>query len=312
MKELFIASRDSELALIQTEWIKKELEKIYPEIKIFINKIKTKGDKILDTALSRIGEKGLFVKELENELLSGRSDIAVHSAKDLETRLPEELEIICVPPRKDPRDVICFSKKAQNEGINSLESSSRKLTIASSSLRRQSLFSRYYPEHILVDIRGNLNTRFQKLDNEELKIDALILAAAGIKRLEQSRDEFKFRISEYLDPEKFLPAIGQGALAVEARKDRLDLKELFSPINSSLDELVVNAERSFLRALDGGCQVPIGVFSKLDGRKIFLKGFLSDLESDSFYEAESEGEINHAEELAKNLALRLLSQRSGF
>jgi hydroxymethylbilane synthase len=309
MKELVISSRDSELALIQSEFVKKELEKFYPNLKVLIKKIKTKGDKILDRSLSKIGDKGLFVKELEMELLESKADIAVHSAKDLETALPEGLEIIAIPPREDFRDILCFSKRCLQEGVRSLETSFRSLTLASSSLRRKALFSRYYPQHTCIEIRGNLNTRLEKLDNNEQKIDALILAAAGFKRLASQNQNFKTRVFEFLNPEKFLPAVSQGALAIEARSDRKDLKELLKPLNSKNDEIQVKAERAFLRGLQGGCQVPVGAVSFLEGSQLRIKGFLADPEGLFFIEEEVSGEASLHESLGKELAQKIMEKR---
>ena len=271
VKKLKIGSRESKLALIQSEWVRDELVKKNPELEIEIVKIKTQGDKILDQALSKIGDKALFTKELEHKLLDETIDLAVHSMKDLPTVLPEGLEICATSEREDVRDVICFSEHAKEDGISTLESAR---VIATSSLRRIAQLKSYFPNAKFVDIRGNLQTRFRKLNDKENCIDALVLAAAGIKRLGQEE-----LIDLSLDPYEVLPAVGQAALAVEIKSDRSELKDLIrAAVNHEESEKMVSIEREFLRTLEGGCQVPIGAYTEVKDGEFLLTGIVSSLD----------------------------------
>ncbi len=257
---LIIGTRDSRLAIIQSEYIAANLLKFYPELNIEFSKIKSQGDLILDQPLYEIFKsnpnadlKGLFSKELEKSLLDETIDIAVHSMKDLPTTLPEGLEIACTSAREDIRDVVCLAQRASGRGLQELR------TLGTSSPRRIGQLQRLYPQLKFVDIRGNLATRFQKLDaNPDL--DAIVLAAAGLKR--QGLTE---RISAYLDPREVLPAVGQGALAVEIKTDSpkaVWLRTILSQINSHRDARIIQAERAFLRALGGGCSSPVGIYAE--------------------------------------------------
>jgi hydroxymethylbilane synthase len=304
IKKLTIGSRDSKLALLQTEWVRDELLEAYPGLEVKIKEIKTQGDKILDVALSKIGDKALFTKELENELLAGTIDLAVHSMKDLPTKLPEGLEIACTSLREDVRDVVCLSDHARARGIESINEAQ---VIATSSLRRIALLKGLYPEKEFVDIRGNLQTRFKKLNDPANNIDAIILAAAGIHRLGEEN-----LIDEYLDPHEVFPAVGQGALAVEIKSGRDDLRDfLREAINSERDEYMVMAERSFLRRLEGGCQVPIGVYSEEEEGSLVLQGIVSSLDGSDAIAAQVGGSIESAEELGIELAELLLEEGAG-
>lgn len=271
ISKLKIGSRESKLALIQSEWVKARLLEQYPNLEIEIVKIKTQGDKILDLALSKIGDKALFTKELENKLLDETIDLAVHSMKDLPTILPEGLEICATSEREDVRDVVCLSNHAKEAGISSLDTAR---VIATSSLRRIAQLKSYFPKAKFVDIRGNLQTRFKKLQDEENGIDALILAAAGIKRL---GDESL--IDQHLDPYEVLPAVGQGALAVEIKSDREELRQFIrSAVNDEATEKIIHIEREFLRTLEGGCQVPIGVYCEFQDGEFLITGLVSNLD----------------------------------
>jgi len=274
IKNLKIGTRDSKLALVQTYWVQDQLINQYPDLNIEILEIKTQGDKILDTALSKIGDKGLFTKELEHELLLNNIDLAVHSMKDLPTRLPDGLEVAAVSARQDVRDVVCLSQPALARGIQSI---SEVQVIATSSLRRIAQLKRLYPDKTFVDIRGNLQTRFKKLDDPHNNIDALILASAGLVRLGMQE-----RVSSYLAPSEVLPAVGQGALGIEIASGREDLKSFLRlALNSPTDEMMINAERAFLRELEGGCQVPIGAYSQLDPEdtsRMILHGVVASLD----------------------------------
>ena len=300
IKKIKIGSRDSKLAMVQTHWVAIELEKFYPDLEIEITKIKTQGDKILDVALSKIGDKGLFTKELETELLAGTIDLAVHSMKDLPTRLPDGLEIAVTSKREDIRDVVCISEHALKRGIDDI---SKAKVVATSSLRRVSQLKNLYPHVEFVDMRGNLQTRFSKLDDAANNIDGIVLAAAGIHRL-----GLESRITQYLDPDEILPAVGQGALAIEIKSDNPELREfLRKALNSDIDEKIVSAERAFLRKLEGGCQVPIGIYAELEDESLVLTGMVASLDGVEVITAFIGGDINDAESLGIELAEDLLA-----
>lgn len=302
LTKLTIGSRGSKLALVQSNWVKSELERIYPELKVEIKIIQTQGDKILDVALSKIGDKGLFVKELENELLVGTIDLAVHSAKDLETKLPSDLEIACFTKREDIRDVLCFAK---HKNIKTLEEAK---VIGTSSLRRVAQLKAKYPHLDFIDIRGNVDTRFKKLDDPNNDYDGIVLAAAGINRLAPSVNDFRDRISIYLEPDEILPAVGQGALAIEIASKRSEIKDLLTKLNSRADELVVKGERAFLRKLEGGCQVPVGIYSEPEGTQVKFTGLVASLDGSQIIKDEICGELDDSETLAESLAQKLLDQ----
>lgn len=298
ISKLIIGSRASRLAMIQSRWVKAELERFYPELEVEIKEIQTQGDKILDTALSKIGDKGLFVKELENELLAGTVDLAVHSMKDLQTTLPEGLEIAVTSIREDVRDIICASKSNINKTIKDFK------TIGTSSLRRVSQLRRKYPEIDFVDIRGNLSTRFRKLD--EGQMDAIVLAAAGVKRMAADGEDYMDRIVEYLDPLEILPAVGQGALAIEIASNRTEVKTLLEKLNSAKDSQIVAGERSFLRTLEGGCQVPIGIYSEPNGEQIKYTGMIASLDGKEYIRSDISGALADSEALGIKLAEELV------
>ena len=269
---LKIGSRDSKLALLQSNLVKNAIESKFPNITCEIVKIKTQGDKILDTALSKIGDKGLFVKELEVELVMGNVDIAVHSMKDMPTLNPKGLSLIPCLKREDVRDVLCLSQeKIDYFKANPIPECDSYLshikTIGTSSLRRIAQIKSEYPDIEVQDIRGNLNTRFRKLDDSANGFDAIILAAAGIQRLATEDDFFKDRIGEYLDPLVIKPAVAQGALAVEYVTERTAIETLITSLDSSEEQkkqnIILEIERNFLNELEGGCQIPIGIYSEI-------------------------------------------------
>ncbi len=299
-KKLIIGSRGSKLAMIQSNWVKSELEKNYPDLTVEIKEIQTQGDKILDVALSKIGDKGLFVKELETELLAETIDLAVHSMKDMQTTLPDGLEIAVTTKREDLRDVVCMSKANIAAGKKSI---SEINTVGTSSLRRTSQLKRRYPHINFVDLRGNLGTRFKKLN--EGQMDAMILAAAGVNRLGEA--EFSAQVTECLDPNEILPAVGQGALAIEIASKRSDVKEIISVLNSKNDELIVKGERAFLRNLEGGCQVPIGIYSELNTDQVKYTGMVSSLDGARYLREEISGALRDAEKLGLELSKKLLN-----
>ncbi len=297
IKKLTIGSRASKLALIQSYWTRDRLLEHYPELIIEIVEIKTQGDKVLDTALSKIGDKGLFTKELEQELLAGNIDLAVHSMKDLPTVLPEGLEIAVTTEREDCRDVICFAPH-----ISSMD---QVQILATSSLRRVAQIKNLYPNISCVDMRGNLQTRFNKLDDPNNKIDAMVLAAAGVKRL-----GLENRISLELNPEQCLPAVGQGALAIEIYSGNDTLRSfLRKALNDKVVELMVQAERSFLRALEGGCQVPIAAYSQvIPNNHLKLTGLVASLDGAVIIKESIQGELSRAEVLGLELAQKLIAR----
>mgnify|MGYP000352611998 CR=1 FL=1 len=251
-RNITIATRGSELALIQSNYVKDWIEKEYEDIQVHLNIIKTTGDKILDSPLSQVGEKGLFVKEIEESLISGESDLAVHSMKDVLTTLPEGLHVVAVGEREDPRDVLISKRYSQ---LDDLPKSAR---IGTSSLRRRVQLLHHYPELEIVDLRGNLNTRLKKLESEGL--DGIILAAAGVNRM-----GWADRISEYIDPGVCIPAVSQGAIGLECRVEDDFINGLLKPFNHYVTQVCLTAERSFMRCLEGGCQVPIGGYAYMNG-----------------------------------------------
>lgn len=268
-KDFIIGSRGSELALWQAEFVKKSLENNFPEINLEIKIIKTTGDKLLDVALSKIGDKGLFTKQIETALLEKEIDLAVHSLKDLQTLQPKGLTIGAVSKRETPNDVL-ISKK-----YKTIDDLPKNAKVATGSLRRKSQLLHYRPDLQIFEIRGNLNTRFQKFDESDL--DAMILAFAGVHRLKM--DE---RISQIIPFEIMLPAVGQGAMAVEIRDDDADSIEILKTLNDVETRFCVTAERAFLRTLEGGCQVPIGANAVIKNDKIELEGFVRPFDSEKF------------------------------
>lgn len=260
--KIVIATRGSKLALWQAEWVKSELERLNPDIKIEIRKIKTTGDKILDVPLAKVGGKGLFVKEIEDALLNKEADIAVHSMKDVPTELPEGLYLAAIREREDPRDAFMTAVSNQQSAVSSqkkiecFKDLPKGAVIGTSSLRRSSQLLNIRPDLKIEQLRGNIDTRIRKLD--EGQFDAIILAAAGVKRLGLAE-----RITEILPSETSLPAIGQGAVGIEGRVGDKFINEIISPLNHQETFICVSAERAFLRRLEGGCQVPIAAYARI-------------------------------------------------
>jgi hydroxymethylbilane synthase len=290
-----IGTRGSKLALWQAGWVKTILEKKFPPTPIKLVIIKTQGDKILDVPLAKVGGKGLFVKEIEQALLGRSIDIAVHSMKDMPADIPQGLCIGAVPERENPLDVFI---SRNGTGFNEMADGS---VIGTSSLRRSAQLRRARPDVVIRSIRGNLDTRLKKLECENF--DALVLAAAGVKRL-----NFEHRITEYLDPELLLPAIGQGALCIEIRKD----DSIVSPLVSSLDHAptraAVNGERAFLNRLEGGCQVPIAGHSQINGNQFTLTGLVAEVDGSRVVKGEKSGPLDSAETIGIQLAEELLAR----
>lgn len=255
--EIIIATRKSLLAQVQADMVGKMLEK-YPDRSYKKLLVVTEGDKRLDVTLDKIGGKGVFTKEVELALLEKKADIAVHSIKDVPYKLGDEFEIIAVPKREDPRDVF-----VSNVGLH-FEELRKGARIGTSSIRRASLLKEMRPDLEIVSIRGNLQTRFKRM--QEQNLDGMVLASAGIKRL-----GMEDKITDYFDPMKFLPAIGQGALGIECLKSN-ENKEIYKEINDTDTRIRVDAERSFMRALNGDCHTLIGAYSKLEGNTLYLIG----------------------------------------
>jgi hydroxymethylbilane synthase len=294
-KTVKIGTRGSQLALFQAELTKTKLLDKFPELTVEIVIIKTKGDKILDVALSKIGDKGLFTKEIENALLAGEVDIAVHSLKDLPTTLPEGLKLGAVLERAEFRDAL-VSKDGRK-----LPELTEKDVIATSSLRRKASLLRYNKNFQIVDIRGNVNTRLRKM--EEGYCDAMIMAAAGLQRLEL--DNY---ITEIINPETIIPASSQGIIAIESRIGDTETEKLLDAINHEPSWIAGEAERGFLRAIEGGCQVPVGCFSKLNENEISLTGFVASVDG-SVYLLETEtGLVDQSKATGEKLARKLIER----
>ena len=293
-----IGSRKSQLALVQTYWVQKQLQTHYPDRQFEVQTMSTQGDKILDVALSKIGDKGLFTKELELGMLNQEIDFAVHSLKDLPTRLPEGLVLGCVTERENPADALVVHEKHQDKQIETLPAGA---VIGTSSLRRLAQLRYHFPHFTFKDIRGNLNTRLAKLDAGEY--DALILAAAGLQRLEMSD-----RIHQILPPEVSLHAVGQGALGIECRSQDTEVLELLKVIEHTPTSQRCYAERSFLRELEGGCQVPIGVNTQIDGDQLTLTGIVASVDGKKLVKDAITGKASEAEQLGIKLAHSLREQ----
>ncbi|MDR9402126.1 MAG: hydroxymethylbilane synthase, partial [Halothece sp. Uz-M2-17] len=263
-----IGTRKSNLAMVQTHWVRDELQKHFPDYQFEIEAMSTQGDKILDVALSKIGDKGLFTKELELGLLNQDVDLAVHSLKDLPTQLPEGLMLGCVTSRENPADALVLNEKYQGYTIQTLPEGA---VVGTSSLRRLAQLRYHYPYLEFKDVRGNLNTRLKKLDNGEY--DALVLAVAGLQRLGMGD-----RVSQAIPSEVSLHAVGQGALGIECREGDTRILDLLKAIEDPDTRDRTLAERSFLRELEGGCQVPIGVNSVIAGEQLTLTGMVASLD----------------------------------
>jgi len=288
-----IGTRGSKLAIFQAESVMNEIKYAFPETECKIVIIKTKGDKILDTALSKIGDKGLFTKELEIALQKNEIDIAVHSLKDLSTELPDGLKLTAVLKRAEFRDVLVHKK---NKTLSELTDED---TIATSSLRRIASLRNFNSNIRITDIRGNINTRLNKMKNGHC--DGMIMAAAGLQRL--GLEEY---ITEIIDPEKFIPAVAQGAIAIESRLNDPVIDEITNALNHQETFLSTSAERAFLKQLQGGCQVPIGCYSLIKNDNLLLTGFVSNLDGTEYLKSNIEGSLFNATNLARKLAKKLI------
>ncbi|MBY6035300.1 hydroxymethylbilane synthase [Fictibacillus nanhaiensis] len=264
MRKIIVGSRRSKLALTQTNWVIDQLRKSKLPFDFEVKEIVTKGDVILDVTLSKVGGKGLFVKEIEQAMLDKEIDIAVHSMKDMPSSLPDGLQIACTPKRVDPRDVLISEK------YDSLEQLPEGAVVGTSSLRRAAQLLNNRPDLSIKSIRGNIDTRLEKLKSGEF--DAIILAAAGLERMGWSKDV----VTEYLNIDLCLPAVGQGSLAIECRSEDEEVKELLATLNDEYTFQTVKAERAFLHSLEGGCQVPIAAYATLNEDMVTLTGLVAD------------------------------------
>ncbi|MBA4366229.1 MAG: hydroxymethylbilane synthase [Desulfobacterium sp.] len=293
-KKIIIGSRASALAIWQANHIKAAIEKHHNKIEVEINFVSTKGDIIVDVALSKIGDKGLFTKELEIELINGTIDIAVHSLKDLETTLPPELQLVAVTKRHPVEDVLIA--RAPGTTINMLPKNG---TVATGSLRRRSQLKHIRPDLNVVELRGNVPTRIQKFMDSDW--DAIILARAGVERLELTD-----HISSFISMDEMLPAVGQGALGIQIKRDNTFAEQIVRFLHDEDTFYAVSAERSLLRALEGGCQVPIGAYAKIEDKTLYLEATVASIDGQRLYRKKTKGEKHDAENIGKMLANNLL------
>ncbi|WP_411993259.1 hydroxymethylbilane synthase [Agarivorans sp. DSG3-1] len=293
VKKVRIATRKSPLAMWQAHFVKAELERHHPDLIVELLPMSTRGDKILDTPLAKIGGKGLFIKELEVAMLEDLADIAVHSMKDVPMEFPEGLGLHCICEREDPRDAFVSNR------YSNIDALPQGAVVGTSSLRRQCQLKAQRPDITIKDLRGNVNTRLAKLDAGEF--DAIILASAGLLRLEMAE-----RIRTHIAPEQILPAGGQGAVGIECRSNDQALLELLKPLNHNATAARVAAERAMNRRLEGGCQVPIGCYAELEGEQLFVRGLVGAVDGSKVIEKEIRGASSDAEQLGLNLAEQLL------
>jgi len=298
MKQLIIGTRGSALALWQANEIKRRIEAVRPELEVSLRIFKTKGDHILDRPLSEVGGKGLFTRELEDAMLAGEIQIAVHSLKDMPTQLPDGLILGAIPNRADVRDVLIFRAGLQPDELK---------VIGTSSLRRECLARRRWPGAEIVSIRGNVQTRMGRVHEEPPRqVDGVLLAMAGILRLELNQEEGYDYLP--LNPESWIPAVSQGALAVECREDDAEVRALLAELNHAQTAMCVRAERAFLSAVEGDCRVPVGASVTADGSSLRIRGFIGSPDGVSFFEGVKmgDGAGEGAEALGQALARELL------
>ena len=294
-RKLIIASRESALAMWQARHIQACLQALYPDTTVEILGMTTTGDQILDSPLARIGGKGLFVKELEQALADGRADLAVHSMKDVPMNLPEGFALAATGEREDPRDAFISVRYTR------LEDLPEGSVVGTSSLRRQSQLQARFPHLKIESLRGNLQTRLRKLD--EGQYAAIILAAAGLKRL-----GLEERITQLIAAENSIPAVGQGALGIEIRADRDDMRELLNPLNHPDTAACVEAERAMSRALAGSCTVPLGAYAHIENGALRMTGFVASVDGREMVRDSVEGAPQDADALGRALAQKLITR----
>ncbi|GAB7388688.1 hydroxymethylbilane synthase [Bacillaceae bacterium] len=305
MKTIIVGSRQSALALTQTQWVIERLQSLGLSYRFEVKKIVTKGDRILDVTLSKVGGKGLFVKEIEQALLNGEIDFAVHSMKDLPARMPEGLTLAAVTRRVDARDVLLSPSGA------TLDRLPPGAVIGTSSLRRAAQLKAYRPDFVIEPLRGNIDTRIRKL--REGRFDAIVLAAAGLERM-----NWQGEVTQYLPVEISVPAVGQGALGIQCRADDRELCALLMHLNHEPTRMAVAAERAFLHRLDGGCQVPIGAYGEADlqrpDNRVRLVGLVASPDGRTVLKATRTGDdpvqlgVSLAEELERRGAGKILQE----
>ncbi|EIT6977242.1 hydroxymethylbilane synthase [Vibrio vulnificus] len=290
-----IATRKSPLALWQAYYVKDALQKAHPGLAVELVTMVTKGDVILDTPLAKVGGKGLFVKELEVAMLEGRADLAVHSMKDVPVDFPEGLGLVTICEREDPRDAFVSNT------YHHVDELPQGAVVGTCSLRRQCQLKAYRPDLVIKELRGNVGTRLSKLDAGEY--DAIILAAAGLKRL-----ELEERIRSFIEPEQSLPAVGQGAVGIECRTNDERILKLLEPLNHTDTADRVKCERAMNLTLEGGCQVPIGSYALLEGDEIWLRALVGEPDGSEIVRGEIRGPRAQAEQLGVQLANQLLNE----
>lgn len=295
MKKIIVGSRKSQLALTQTNWVIDRLKSLNLPYEFEVKEIVTKGDKILDVTLSKVGGKGLFVKEIEQALLDGEIDFAVHSMKDMPAEMPEGLVLAAVPEREDPRDCLISNN---NYTIDTLPIGAK---VGTSSLRRAAQILAYRSDLRIESIRGNINTRLKKLETDGL--DTVLLAAAGLKRM-----NWEHLITQYLDTDLCIPAVGQGALGIQARENDEEINSLLQKINHPKTKYTVTAERAFLNKLQGGCQIPIGAYAQLNDDEIKLVGIVASVDGGKIIKAEGIAKKEDAVQLGINVAEDLINK----
>lgn len=295
-ERLIVGTRGSELALWQAEWVKVVLEQNFPRLSVGVKLIKTTGDRILDSPLSQIGDKGLFTREIEHALLDRSIDLAVHSLKDLPTRLPDGLAIGAVTQREDARDVFIRHPRSTFTSINDVPPNG---IIATGSLRRKSQLLHWRPDLRIMDIRGNLKTRIEKLERSDW--DGMILAYAGVRRL-----GWQERVTEILEFDRMLPAVGQGALGLEVRSDDKWMTNYLAPLVSEATTIATRCERSLLREMEGGCQIPIGAYGRIEHNVLHLDALVSSIDGKRLVRGKIHGSPSEAESLGQSLAKILL------
>ena len=293
MDKIKIGTRSSRLALWQANFIANALRTKYPSLEVELVHVTTKGDKILDSPLSKIGGKGLFTKELEMQMIDGNIDLAVHSLKDVPAQLPSEFTIAAITKRYDPFDALVSNK------YKSLKEMPKNAKVGTSSLRRRAQLLSIKPDLQVENLRGNVDTRLKKLD--EGNFDAIILAAAGLKRL-----NYEHRIAEILPPKIILPAVGQGALAIEILADNYKIRDVLNFLDDTETQATATAERAFLKVVEGGCQVPIGVYAVVEDKTITVEAVIVSLNGKKSVRDRITGSIAEAEQLGEKLANKLL------
>jgi len=293
-KKFRLGTRASKLALWQANWVKSRVEAQNPGMEVSLVHIRTEGDRI-DFPLFKVGGKGLFVKEIEEALLRGEIDLAVHSAKDLPAVIPEGLALLAFPEREDPRDILILK---EGKSWRDLPAGGK---VGTSSLRRQAQLLHLRPDLSIIPLRGNLDTRIRKLT--DLHLDAVVLASAGMKRM-----GWEGQVTEYLEPAIMLPAIGQGVLAIEGRQDDEDVHRILASLNHLPTQAALIAERAFMKKLEGGCQVPMAGLARLESGRLTLWGLVAGVNGRNIVRGKMEGPMERGEEIGEGLAEELLGR----